>query len=89
MEKLERESRQGAQLGYTGKQVIHPAQVELVQQIFTPTPAEIERALVILRRAKTFASQGRGAFALDGQMVDKPVIKRAELVLARAGVVLD
>jgi citrate lyase beta subunit len=83
---LEREATRGAQMGYTGKQVIHPAQVEPVQRIFTPSQAEVQRALLILNQAKAFAAQGRGAFALDGEMIDRPVIKRAELVLARAGI---
>jgi citrate lyase beta subunit len=83
---LEREATRGAQMGYTGKQVIHPAQVEPVQRIFTPSQAEVERALLMLNNAKEFAAQGKGAFALDGEMIDRPVIKRAELVLARAGI---
>jgi citrate lyase beta subunit len=83
---LEREATMGAQMGYTGKQVIHPAQLEPVQRIFTPSQAEVERALLILNQAKAFAAQGKGAFALDGEMIDRPVIKRAELVLARAGI---
>lgn len=89
MDRMERESRQGMQLGYSGKQVIHPAQVEVAQRIFTPSAEEIEKASIILRQAKIYAEAGKGAFALDGQMVDKPVIKRAELILARAGVELD
>ncbi len=88
MEILERESVRGAQMGYTGKQVIHPAQVEPVQRIFTPSQAEVERALLILNQAKAFAEEGKGAFALDGEMIDRPVIKRAELVMARAGIEL-
>ncbi len=86
LEMLESESTRGAQMGYTGKQVIHPAQVESVQRIFTPSQAEVERALLILNQAKDFAALGKGAFALDGQMIDRPVIKRAELVLAQAGI---
>ena len=85
---LEQESVRGAQMGYTGKQVIHPAQVGPVQRIFTPSLAEVERALLILKQAKAFAEEGKGAFAIDGEMIDRPVIKRAELVLARAGIEL-
>jgi citrate lyase subunit beta-like protein len=88
-ELLDREAIQGMQMGFTGKQVIHPAQVEPVKRIFTPSSAEVEKALLILRKAKEFASEGKGAFALDGQMVDRPVIKRAELILARAGIMLE
>lgn len=81
---LEKESTQGAQMGYSGKQVIHPAQVELAQHIFTPSVAEIEWATKIVETAKQYGLEGKGAFAIEGQMVDAPVIKRAELILARA-----
>lgn len=82
---LERETRQGVQLGYSGKQVIHPLQVELVQQAFIPTEKEIAYATQILEQAQLFAQEGKGAFTVDGKMVDEPVIKRAQSVLARAG----
>ena len=82
---LEHETRQGVQLGYSGKQVIHPLQVETVQQAFIPTEKEIAYATQILEQAQLFAQEGKGAFTLDGQMVDEPVIKRAQSVLARAG----
>lgn len=86
MELLESEATRGAQMGFTGKQVIHPVQVEPVQRIFTPTADEIEKAKLILEQAKAYAGKGKGAFAMDGEMVDMPVIKRAEGVLARAGI---
>ncbi len=82
---LERESLQGTRLGFTGKQVIHPAQVEAVQRIFTPSEKEVEWARQVLALAQEFADRGQGAFAFGGAMVDRPVIKRAESILARAG----
>ena len=85
---LEKESRQGAQMGYSGKQIIHPVQVEPVQRVFSPSETEIERARKILEEARQHESEGKGAFTVDGQMVDMPVIKRAEGILARAGVKL-
>lgn len=81
---LEKESTQGAQVGYSGKQVIHPAQIEPVQRIFTPSISEIAWATRVIESARQFGSEGKGAFVLDDQMVDAPVIKRAELILARA-----
>ena len=84
MEVLEREALQGAQLGYSGKQLIHPLQIEPVQRIFTPSEKEVAAAAHILEEAKRFAGMGKGAFTVDGQMVDRPVIKRAESILARA-----
>jgi citrate lyase subunit beta-like protein len=83
-EVLEREATQGAQLGYSGKQVIHPAQIVPVQQIFTPSEKDIAAAEHILEEAKHFAEEGKGAFTLGNQMVDRPVIKRTESILERA-----
>lgn len=85
MELLERESTQGARMGYSGKQVIHPTQVEPVLRIFTPSVKEVQWAIRIVEEARKYAEIGKGAFALEGQMVDAPVIKRAESILARAG----
>lgn len=81
---LKRECREGAELGFTGKQVIHPAQVEIVQAAFTPSTKLIEYARSVMDAAQEAMKEGKGAFALDGQMVDTPVIKRAEKILARA-----
>jgi citrate lyase subunit beta-like protein len=83
---LEKESTQGAQLGYAGKQIIHPAQIAPVQRIFTPSEKEIEWAKQIITFARQYSQEGKGAFVYEGQMVDAPVIKRAELILARAQV---
>lgn len=89
LEVLEREAAQGAQLGYVGKQIIHPAQIEPVQRIFTPSPKEVAWAQSLVSDARRYAERGIGAFVFEGQMVDAPVIKRAELILARAGVQAD
>ncbi len=84
LERVRREARRGAELGYTGKQIIHPAQVEPVQDAFTPSAEEIERARALLAAFEQHQRRGAGAFAVDGQMVDKPVIRQAENLLARA-----
>jgi citrate lyase beta subunit len=83
-EGLRVEALRGAQLGYAGMQVIHPNQVPIVQAIFTPDEAEIENAKRIVEAAREHLQAGRGAFALDNKMVDMPIIKAAERVLARA-----
>ncbi len=83
-EGLRRESIQGAQMGYTGKQAIHPNQVALVQEAFTPSDEAIARALRVVEAARQNQEGGRGAFALDGKMVDAPVVKAAEWVITRA-----
>ena len=81
---LEKESVQGAQMGYSGKQIIHPSQIEPVQQLFTPSSAQIDWANRIVEAARQYELAGKGAFAFEGQMVDAPVIKRAEQILFRA-----
>jgi citrate lyase beta subunit len=84
LEGLRREAEFGAQLGFTGKQVIHPNQVAPVQAAFTPPEALIRQAQRVVEAARENESTGRGAFALDGKMVDAPIIKAAARVLAAA-----
>ncbi|MEW6242551.1 MAG: aldolase/citrate lyase family protein, partial [Chloroflexota bacterium] len=74
----------GARLGYSGKQIIHPAQVEPVQTAFTPSAKMIEDARRIVEAFEASQKQGRGAFALDGKMIDMPLLKNAQKVLERA-----
>ncbi|MFZ2358071.1 MAG: CoA ester lyase [Anaerolineae bacterium] len=81
---FEAECRTGRQMAYDGKMVIHPRQVEIAQRVFAPSPEEIERALRIIRAHKEAQSAGLGAFALDGRMVDMPVVRMAEQVLRKA-----
>ncbi|HEX9330740.1 MAG TPA: CoA ester lyase, partial [Anaerolineales bacterium] len=84
IEGLRLEAEQGARLGFSGKQIIHPNQVAAVQEAFTPSEAAIEYAQ---RVVKTFAAsqrEGKGAFALDGKMIDMPLLKNAQKVLERA-----
>jgi citrate lyase beta subunit len=78
------ESEFGARLGYTGKQIIHPAQVESVQKAFTPGEAAIAHARRIVEAFEASQKEGRGAFALDGKMIDMPLLKNAQKVLERA-----
>jgi citrate lyase beta subunit len=81
---LEAEARQGAQMGFEGKQIIHPNQIEPVQCAFTPNEDEIAHARRVMDAYALHQQAGRGAFALDGKMVDLPIVKAAARVLARA-----
>ena len=81
---FEAECQFGRQLGYDGKMIIHPRQVEPAQRIFAPSPDEIERAQRILSAYAEQQAAGVGAFAMDGRMVDMPVVRAAENVVARA-----
>lgn len=86
LEGQRREARRGAELGYSGMQIIHPDQIAPVQKAFTPDAAAVESARRIVQAYREHQAEGRGAFALDGKMVDLPIVKAAERVLARARV---
>ena len=81
---LVEESKQGAHLGYVGRQIIHPAQVEPVQTAFTPTEDEIAEARKLVEAHDAHQQEGKGVFAIDGKMVDMPVVRAAERVLSRS-----
>ena len=72
-------------LGYKGKLAIHPAQVEVIESVFMPTKVEIDRARKVLDVAAEAEADGRGSVSLDGEMIDMPVILRAQNVLRDAG----
>ncbi len=72
------------QLGFDGKSVINPRQIDVVHRIYTPTPQEIHRSERILKASEEAARKGSGVVSLDGKMVDKPIIERAQRVLSLA-----
>lgn len=71
-------------LGYVGKSCIHPSQVALANEAFQPDAEEIAAARRIVAAAREAGAAGRGAFLVDGRMVDLPFLKRAEAILASA-----
>lgn len=81
---LTAETRRAAAMGYTGKLAIHPRQVEPIQQAFTPSAEEIARAKRLMDTYAAHQAAGTGVFDLDGKMVDMPMVRAAESVLARA-----
>lgn len=84
IEGLRAEAEQGTRLGFSGKQVIHPNQVAAVQEAFTPSAEAIEYAQRVVKTFAVSQKEGRGAFALDGKMIDMPLLKNAQNVLDRA-----
>jgi len=69
-------------MGYSGKQIIHPNQINIVTTAFTPAPKHLVWALQI---AKAFEKNpSKGAFVVQGQMIDLPTVKQAQRLLARA-----
>ena len=84
IQSLRIESEFGARLGFVGKQIIHPAQVEPVQTAFTPSAAAIAYAKRIVDTFEDNQKEGKGAYSLDGKMIDMPLLKNAQKVLERA-----
>ena len=84
LEALKIESQFGAGLGFSGKQIIHPNQVSAVQEAFTPSEEAIAYARRIIETFELSQKEGKGAYSLDGKMIDMPLLKNAQKVLARA-----
>lgn len=84
METFEKEIRLIKQLGFDGKSVINPRQIDVVHKIFNPTEKEIEKALRILEAMREAEAKGSGVVNLDGKMIDKPVLLRAERMIDMA-----
>ena len=76
--------RFGVQLGFSGKLAIHPRQVAVIQDAFTPGAEQIVAAQRLIDAHDRHQASGMGAFALDGKMIDMPAIRVAEQVLAKA-----
>jgi citrate lyase beta subunit len=77
-------ARRGAALGIEGKWAIHPSQIALANEVFTPPPAEVERARRILDALDQAAKEGRGAAQLDGKMIDAASARMAQNVVSTA-----
>jgi citrate lyase subunit beta/citryl-CoA lyase len=74
-------ARRAAALGIEGKWAIHPSQVDLANEVFTPPPAEVEKAKRILSALDEAAAQGKGAAALDGRLIDAASARMANNVV--------
>jgi malyl-CoA/(S)-citramalyl-CoA lyase len=82
-------ARRGAALGMEGKWAIHPSQIELANEIYSPTAAEVTRAERILVALREAEAQGKGAASLDGKMIDAASEKMANNLLATAAAIRD
>ena len=83
-EALRADAQKARQMGFTGKHAIHPAQLDIINQVFSPAPDEVAYARRIMDAWDKAEAEGRGSLALDGRMVDVPVVKRAQNLLAFA-----
>ena len=81
---LKQESKFARDLGFSGKIAIHPNQIPTINEVFSPSAAEIAAAQRLLKMTRPLHDAGVGAFIIDGKMVDAPVIKSAEQLLERA-----
>ncbi|KAK3299062.1 Pyruvate/Phosphoenolpyruvate kinase-like domain-containing protein [Chaetomium fimeti] len=81
---IRREGALGRAFGFNGKQCIHPEQVPIVQRLFTPPPKHVKHAARIVVADEKASAAGRGAFTVDGQMIDAPEVGKAHATLARA-----
>ena len=81
---LRRECREGVAMGFSGKISIHPGQIEVINQEFTPSKPEAEEALALIAAFEEHAKKGAGAFAWKGQMMDQPHLTRARKIADRA-----
>ncbi len=71
-------------LGMNAKACIHPLQIEVVNSVFSPSEKEISFALKIIEAQKLAINEQKGAFSVDGKMIDKPIIERAQKLLEKA-----
>lgn len=84
MEALRAETALIKRLGFTGKSLVNPRQIEVVHEVFRPTPEEIQNALDVLEAIKRAREMGTGVISLRGRMVDAPVVTRAARTLRTA-----
>lgn len=78
------EAQLAHRLGFQGKTCIHPSQVALANAVFQPTAAEIEEALKVVAASHEAEHSAVGAYVVDGKMIDKPFVLRAQAIVARA-----
>ena len=83
-EGLRQDAGVARQLGYTGKFAIHPAQIDPINELFSPLPGDVAYARRVMEAWNEAEAAGRGSLNLDGKMVDVPVVKRAQNLLALA-----
>ena len=78
---LLREARQARQLGFAGKQAIHPSQIGTINEAFTPSAEALDRARRVVAAYEEAVARGTGAINLDGKLIDVPMVERARRLL--------
>ncbi len=87
IENLERIALRSRALGFEGASCVHPSAVPVLNEAFTPSRFEVEKSKRIVAASEEAAAEGRGAFELDGRMVDAPVVARAKRLLRKAAAI--
>ncbi len=83
-EGLRRDAETAKRMGFSGKLAIHPKQIEVIHSIFAPGEKELAEAELLVAAFDRALAQGKGAIAVNGKMVDRPIAERARLLLLRA-----
>lgn len=84
MDGLEEDARLAKSLGFTGKAVISPRHVDCVNEVFSPSEAEIQYAQEVLEAIARGKAEGKGAVSLRGKMIDAPIVERAKIIISAA-----
>ena len=84
METFRKEVELIHRLGFDGKSIINPRQIEIINEVFTPTEKAIEKAKAIIAAIKEAEAKGSGVIAVNGKMVDRPVVIRAQRTIELA-----
>lgn len=85
-EGLRKETEYVKNIGFSGKAVINPRQIDVIHEIYAPTEDEVRKAYRVVKEFNKNQKKGIGVFAIDGKMVDAPVVTRAKYVLELSGV---
>lgn len=78
---LREQALEGARMGYTGKQVIHPSHVPIVQEAFSPSAERVEWATELIKEFQEHQKSGQGAFIFRGSMIDMPLLRQAKNIV--------
>lgn len=84
LEGLREQAALAVSLGFSGKAAIHPSQIRIIHEAFSPTEKEVRKAVAVVKAAREAAERHSGVVAVDGKMVDAPVVAQAERTLELA-----
>ncbi|XP_061915742.1 citramalyl-CoA lyase, mitochondrial isoform X2 [Entelurus aequoreus] len=81
VERLRQQAREGALMGFTGKQVIHPGQIQAVQEEFSPSQQQVRWSTEMIAAFQQHQKDGKGVFTFYGSMIDMPSVKQAQNIV--------